>query len=104
MKSKKELVDLFLGQNSIPKYIFGTNAHGLVIARRIGGGVTFIDEYNKNDLYEGYPVIHDLKKVPSNAMVLNCVWCHFPITVRKKLDEAGVTNVDVHAFINYSDI
>lgn len=103
MKSKKELVDLFLGHNDLPKYIFGTNPHGKKVADRVGG-VVFIDEFSKNDTYEGYPVVHDLQDVPKDALVLNCVACHYPVTVRKKLEAVGITNVDVHSLIKYSDI
>lgn len=102
--NKKELVDLFLGQNEKSKYIFGTNQYGLLVARSMPQEVVFINEISKDDSFEGYSVIHNLAEVNSDSIVLNSIMSSYPITIKRKLDNAGITNIDLFSLIKYSNI
>jgi len=102
--NKKDLVNLFLGLNKKAKYIFGTNQYGLLVARNMQQEVIFINEISRVDLFEGYKVIHNLDEIYKDAIVLNSIMSSYPITIKGKLDNAGIMNIDLFSLIKYCDL
>ena len=100
----KNLVNQYLEQNDLPKYIFGTNKYGLLVAKYLTQNVIFINELSSDEMYEGYSLIHDLNEVKEGAIVLNCIMSSYPITIRKKLDLAGIQNIDLFSLIKFGNI
>ena len=104
--NKKELVELFMSNERIPRYIYRVNPYSEQVLTAIGGGKidAIIDWSISEEEFAGYPVVHDLTKIGKNAIVLNCVVHSFPITVGRKFDKAGIRNIDLFSFMKYSGI
>lgn len=104
-RSKQKLVELFVEKNNIPKYILGRTPFSKVAHARLkSAGVTiaaYIDEINKVETFDGLPVISRLSDLPAGAIVLTGVVHGLPYTVMKKLDRAGILNIDFFALVGY---
>lgn len=89
----------FCSNASDPKYILGRNLYAASVAKhiKIDG---FVDDYTSDNGYLGCPVIK-LADVPKNALVLNVAGGR-PLSARRRLDEAGLRNLDYFAFYKLS--
>lgn len=106
MERVEELISLFLGKNEIPKYIMGTNTYAKLVYQYLGELEIrgFINEYESIANFCNTPVINDLNGIDKNAIVLSCVVEASPVSARRKLDEAGIRNIDYYSFVKYSGL
>ena len=104
--NKKELVELFMSNERIPRYIYRVNPYSEQVLTAIEGGKidAIIDWSVSEDEYAGHPVIHSIERIEKNAIVLNCVIHTYPIAVGRKFDKAGIQNIDLFSFLKYSSI
>lgn len=102
MEQKKELVQLFLEQNSIPKYVFGRNQYTEEILNftKVKG---VIDEFATEDSYKGTPIIHNVNDIELDAIIVNAIYGVSPVSVQQKLEKAGFKVVDIFSFYKYSE-
>lgn len=108
--SRLELVREFLKSDDRPKYILGTSETARKVYCWLVAGAGdkrrdikgFLDEFSKAGSFENLPVLHSLSGLEPNAIVLNTVYGVIPITMKKRLDKAGVTNIDYFTFIRES--
>ena len=99
----KELVKLFMEQNNIPKYAFGRNQYTSEVVKNVElNGV--IDEYTQADSFEGIPIVHNLSDIEKNAIVLNLIFGIRPISIQKKIENAGLKCIDFFSFSKYSGL
>ena len=99
----KELVSLFMERNDVPKYIFGRNQYAAEIVKRINlTGV--IDEFTQEKDFKGIPIVHDLSKVKEDAIVLNLIFGIRPVSIQKRIEDAGYRCIDFFSFSKYSGI
>lgn len=108
MESKKRLLESFLGRNDIPKYIFGRSPVGVEAHARLkssGVNITaYIDEVSEVKEFDGLPVISRLSDLPAGAIVLIGVIYGLPGLIKKKLDRAGILNVDYFLLAGYGGL
>lgn len=103
MESARELVDLFIGNNDVPKYIFGRNQYAKTIRTYVKlSGV--IDEFTSDDSYHGIPIVHSLSKVERDAIVLNLIFGIRPLTIQRRIEGAGLRCIDFFTFSKYSGL
>lgn len=62
----------------------------------------FINELSDIGTFEGLPVIHRLENLEADAIVLNTLVGIAPVTMKRRLERAGIRNVDIFSFIRYS--
>src|ERR1035437_5906983 len=99
----KQLCEQFMHSNNYPRYILGRNKYAESVAQFIDVD-GFIDEYSKEEIFLQKPVIIDLALLPKNAIVLSCNVHGRPITVRNRLNQHSITNIDYFAFLKYSGL
>lgn len=97
----KEFVRLFIGNNNLPKYVFGRNQYTLEIIKRVKL-VGVIDEFTQENEYCGIPIIHNLSNIKKNAIVLNLIFGIRPLSIQKKIENAGFRCIDFFSFSKYS--
>lgn len=89
----KRLVELFVTQNDVKKFILGRTPHAkLVRSRLIERGIdieAYIDEFHIVDEFDGKPVIHILSELPDGAIVLNGVVEATAYVAQRHLEEWG---------------
>lgn len=98
-KIAKQFCIEFCEGNLQPKYILGRNIYAESVARhvKIDG---FIDDFTSDNQYLGFPVVK-LADVPKSALVLNVAGGR-PLSAQKKLDQAGLRNLDYFSFYKIS--
>lgn len=84
------------------KFIFGTNEYAACIANSVDI-YGFIDEFTKEIEFCGKPVLHSLSELPNNCLVVSSA-VYRPLTVRNKLNNIGIRNLDYFSFKKYSGI
>jgi FkbM family methyltransferase len=94
--------ELFINASDQPKFIFGRNEYAESVANKIivDG---FIDDFTSERRYLGKP-IYKTEEIPKNALVLVAVVLGRPLTAKRRLDEAGVRNIDYFSFYRYSGL
>ena len=108
MKDRKQIVELLVGKNTIPKYILGRTfysqvAHALLKSAGVNI-IAYIDEVNKADEFDGLPVLINLNDLPSDAIVLIGIANGLPYTVWHRLVEQSITCIDYFSLIRYGGI
>ena len=108
MNNKFKLLKSFIGRNEIPKYIFGLTSFGVEAHAKLkssGVNITaYIDEFNDVKEFDGLPVISKLSDLPAGAIVLIGVVYGLPGFIKKKLDRAGILNVDFFLLAGYGGL
>ncbi|MDZ7662806.1 FkbM family methyltransferase [Thiohalophilus sp.] len=87
-------------QGNRPRYLFGRNTYAVDTARQLEVD-GFIDEFTDEREFLGKPIVA-FADLPSNALVVSCVVGILPLTVKQRLDEEGIANIDYYAFQRYS--
>jgi len=97
----QKFCDEFCHDPSIPKYILGRNIYAESVAKNVlvNG---FIDDFTNDPVYLGLPVLR-LGEVPKDSIVLN-VSGGRPLSARRRLEEAGLRNLDYFAFHELSGL
>lgn len=93
--------DEFCHGVSTPKYILGRNIYAESVAKHVNVR-GFVDDYTHDAVYLGRPVVK-LSDVPAGAMVLNVAGGR-PLSAQRKLNEAGLWNLDYFAFYRLSGL
>lgn len=108
MRDKLKLLESFLGRNDIPKYIFGLTSFGVQAHAQLqsaGVSITaYIDEVNDVREFDGLPVLSKLSDLPAGSIVLIGVLYGLPGLIKKKLDRAGILNVDYFLLAGYGGL
>ena len=103
---KKYLVSEWWGNKNRPHYLLGNN----VISSTLLPLLTdiplkgIIDEYTKENEQHGLPIIHDLREIPKDAIVLNCVFSAHAVSAQHHIESFGLSAIDIFAFQKYSEI
>ncbi len=95
------LVAAFL-QGERPRYLFGRNGYAEDIAQQLSVD-GFIDEFTDATTHLGKPIV-PLAALPADAIVVSCVVGIRPLSIKHKLDAAGVTHIDYYALQRYSGL
>lgn len=101
---RQYLVDRFINDKTIAKYVFGANAVTRQVAQKVAGIIGVIDEYTKNDTFEGIPIVHRLEDIDKEAYILNCVYSAHAVTAQIRLEKYFVNTIDVFSLIKFSGI
>jgi len=101
---RSNLVNQFLlKRTDIKRFIIGKNNEStkLINLFKIDG---IIDDFSETDVkWNGVPIFRRVE-VPKDALVVNCSTSISPVTVGKKLAEAGFRNViNIHEVISASE-
>lgn len=103
----KNLVKQFMSQSDTPKYVFGINPYtDMTIEFLKKNGVVIkalVDQLHSMEKYNGIPVVHNIKDLPANSIVLSTVTGGHPISIHKKIESYGLSSIDFFSFIKYSD-
>lgn len=95
--STKKLAEEFVSSLSEGKrYAFGKNQHSQVLLKNIRLEAIVDDYAPEGTIWNGLPVIKRVD-LPSDAIVVNCVTCIGPITVKNLLEQQGVKFFGVYA-------
>jgi len=86
----------------MPKFIMGINEYAADISKKVEVD-GFIDEFTTEKEYLGKPIIHSLKDLPKESLVVYAVTLK-PITVQNKLSEIGIRYLDYFRFRIYSGL
>lgn len=98
----KQLCDQFIHSHR-PRYILGRNEFATSVASLIDVK-GFIDEYTDEKTFLNKPIINKLENVEKDSIVLSCnVWGR-PLTVRTKLSENAIENIDYFTFLKFSGL
>lgn len=85
--SKKELVDIFVAQNDVKKYILGRTPFGKLAKSLLKDKgveiVAYIDQNSFEVEFDDLPVIHNMDDIPENSIVLNGVVSASPCSAKK---------------------
>ncbi|OQY44546.1 MAG: hypothetical protein B6247_30080 [Candidatus Parabeggiatoa sp. nov. 2] len=92
----------FLDANPKKRYILGRNEYAKSIANQIEVKA-FIDDFTRDVTYLGKSIIKT-EDIPSDGLVVVTVTSARSLTVRKKLSDAGVKQLDYFAFYEYSGL
>lgn len=98
---KSFLVDLFVKDSNITKYIFGINPVTSQIIKYVKVDA-IIDEYTSKDEYYGIPIIHKLEEIDRNTIIVNAIFFRFATSVQIRLEKAGFNVIDIFSLIKYS--
>lgn len=93
----KKLAEEFVSSKSDGKrYAFGRNEHSQALLDKIKLEAVIDDYAPVGSDWNGLPIIKNTD-LPKDAIVVNCVTCIGPITVKNLLEERGVKNFGVYA-------
>lgn len=100
-ENARQFCKAFLNDNSRLRYLFGRNIYSKSIREQvtIDG---FIDDFYKEDFYEGIPVIKSVE-VPKNSLIL-VVSGGKPLTVMQQLKAFDLEALDYFAFFRWSGL
>ena len=101
---RQYLVDRFVNDKTIAKYVFGANAVTRQVVQKVAGIIGVIDEYTKNDTFEGIPIVHRLEDIDKEAYILNCVYSAHASSAQIRLEKCFVNTVDIFSLIKYSGV
>lgn len=101
---RQYLVDRFINDKTIAKYVFGANAVTRQVIQKVAGIIGVVDEYTKSDMFEGIPIVHHLEDINKGAFILNCVYSAHAVTAQIRLEKYFVNTIDVFSLIKYSGI
>lgn len=94
-KESLQFCESFLNDSKLPKYILGRNIYTEALCNllKVDG---IIDDFTSESTYKDLPIVR-LNNIPDNALVLN-VSGGRPLSANKRLDDAGISNLDYFAF------
>lgn len=101
---RQYLVDRFINDKTIAKYVFGANAVTRQVVQKVAGIIGVVDEYTKSDMFEGIPIVHHLEDINKGAFILNCVYSAHAVTAQIRLEKYFVNAIDVFSLIKFSGI
>lgn len=85
-------------------YLFGTNSWAIDLMNFIDVK-GFINEFSNDKYFNNKPVIKDLASGPLlNSIVISCNILGRPWTVKQKLDQFGINNIDYFSFWKFSGL
>ncbi len=97
----KTLCAAFLNAPKHQRFLLGRNVYAKAVADHISvAGV--IDDFTKETIWAGLPIVK-LTDVPDEAIVLACSGGR-PLTVRRLLNQKGVTHLDYFTFLKFSGL
>ena len=91
----------FTAADDIPRYILGRNVYSRRLAELVDVS-GFIDDFARELEYLGKPVLKS-EDVPKNALVVVASGGR-PLTVRGRMQELGLSQLDYFSFIRFSDL
>ena len=96
-KEKQELVNIFLNDKKVKKYILGRNKSAQKLATVVPVEA-FIDDYTEDTAFMGKPIIKS-SDVEQDAIVVSCSLAIYPHSALQSLHAQGVKHV-----LNYLDV
>ena len=96
--NKNAIVELFINDDSIEKYVMGLNDVSKHLAELISIN-GFIDDFTKKETFCGLPIIKS-QDIPASAVVISCSLAIWPVTVSKLLSTHKVKHVSILDLIN----
>lgn len=91
----------FLSANR-PRFVFGTNGYARAIGERVPVD-GFIDDYTRETTCDGRPILRT-ESVPPGSLVVSGVVLGRPWSARRRLDAAGIENLDYYAFSRHGGL
>lgn len=97
-----EFCRLFTTKNRYPKFIYGINEYAISVAEicEIDG---FIDDFRQEKEFMGVPVLR-LEDVPDDSLILIAIVGIIPVSIKKRVQDAGLMNIDYFGFCMYSGL
>ena len=103
---KNEMIELSekILSDTYDFYLLGTNEWAIDLMNYIKVKAV-INEFSKNDFFNNVNVIKDLISIPlENSIVISCNILGRPWTVKQKLDQFGIINIDYFSFCRFSGL
>jgi FkbM family methyltransferase len=91
--NKNEIVDLFLKDSKVKKYLMGINDVSSQLCELISVD-GFIDDFTQKESFLGLPIIKT-KDIPENTIVVSCSLAIWPVTISNLLSNQGVDHISV---------
>ena len=93
----KKLVQLFLSDAHIPRYVLGLNRYAQTLAADIDID-GFIDDFSQHSSFLGKPVVKP-EEIAGTSIVVSSSMAIYPVSAVKRLKDCGIQKI-----INYLDI
>ena len=96
--NKNTIVELFINDSLIEKYVMGLND----VSRQLADLISvngFIDDFTEMETFCGLPIIK-AQDIPENAVVTSCSLAIWPVTVSKLLSNQNVKHVSILDLMN----
>ena len=96
--NKNKIVELFINNSQVEKYIMGLND----VSRHLADLISingFIDDFTEIETFCGLPIIKS-KDIPTDAVVVSCSLAIWPVTVSKLLSTQNTKHISILDLMN----
>jgi FkbM family methyltransferase len=90
---KNEIVDLFLEESKVKKYLMGINDVSSQLCKLVSVD-GFVDDFTSKEKFLGLPIIR-AEDIPKKSVVVSCSLAIWPITIANLLSNQGVDHISV---------